>query len=297
MKFFGLIAPSFWLDYRKSHRQTMLRRALPDALDVLVICLEGGLSLTGAFRRVAGELRTAHPLLSDELNIAQREIQLGRSTGEALRQFGEYSTFPRLAPERIVLLGFSQGACLASTAAYRRPMRYGGVIAFSGGLIGPPGTTWDGAGHFAGTPVFFGCSDRDAHVPAARVHESAAAFERLGAAVDRPHLQVVHALDEIAGDEREVAGAADRARHQDQHPVRLAGPDLAAVHAVELLGPGAVGGVRDELVGSRGGRRRDRHAARGHDQGRCQSALHHAFNLRLRFPCSRTAREATSVAG
>lgn len=88
-----------------------------------------------------------------------------------------------LAPERIVLLGFSQGACLASTAAYRRPMRYGGVIAFSGGLIGPPGTTWDGAGHFAGTPVFFGCSDRDAHVPAARVHESAAAFERLGAAV------------------------------------------------------------------------------------------------------------------
>jgi tight adherence protein C len=85
----GMIAPSFWLDYCKRQRQTLFRRALPDALDVLVICLEGGLSLPGAFRRVATELRTAHPLLASELNIVQREIQMGRSTGQALRQFGE----------------------------------------------------------------------------------------------------------------------------------------------------------------------------------------------------------------
>jgi tight adherence protein C len=85
----GLIGPSFWLDHMKSKRQTAFRRALPDALDVLVICLEGGLSLAGAFRRVAGDLRTAHPLLAVEMEIVQREIQMGRSTGEALRQFAE----------------------------------------------------------------------------------------------------------------------------------------------------------------------------------------------------------------
>lgn len=87
----GMIGPSFWLDRRKTARQTAFRRALPDALDVLVICLEGGLSLTGALRRVAGELRTAHPILASELQIAQREIQLGRSAGEALRQFADRS--------------------------------------------------------------------------------------------------------------------------------------------------------------------------------------------------------------
>jgi phospholipase/carboxylesterase len=86
--------------------------------------------------------------------------------------------------ERIVLLGFSQGACLASTAAQRRPQRYGGVVVLSGGLIGPPGTIWSEDGDFAGTPVFLGCSDIDAHIPEARVRESAAVFERMEAAVD-----------------------------------------------------------------------------------------------------------------
>jgi tight adherence protein C len=84
----GLIGPGFYLDHRKKARQTSFRRALPDALDLLVICLEGGLSLPGALRRVAEELRTAHPLLALELNIVQREIQLGRTPGEALQQFG-----------------------------------------------------------------------------------------------------------------------------------------------------------------------------------------------------------------
>jgi len=88
---FGLIGPSFWLDHRKKLRQTSFRRALPDALDLLVICLEGGLSLPGALRRVAGELRTAHPMLATELNIVQREVQLGRSAGEAMRHFAERS--------------------------------------------------------------------------------------------------------------------------------------------------------------------------------------------------------------
>jgi predicted esterase len=84
---------------------------------------------------------------------------------------------------RIVLLGFSQGACLTSTAAHRRPDRYGGIVALSGGLIGPPGTSWHEAGRFDATPVFFGCSDIDAHVPEARVRESADIFLRMGAHV------------------------------------------------------------------------------------------------------------------
>jgi tight adherence protein C len=83
----GVIGPSFWLDRRKAARQRAFRRALPDALDVVVICLEGGLSLPAAMRRMAVELRTAHPLLAQELNIVQREVQMGRSTGEAMRQF------------------------------------------------------------------------------------------------------------------------------------------------------------------------------------------------------------------
>lgn len=88
-----------------------------------------------------------------------------------------------VAAERVVLVGFSQGACLTLTAAQRRPDRYGGVLAFTGGLIGPPGTVWDETGSFGGRPVFLGCSDHDAHVPEERVHASAEVFERMGAAV------------------------------------------------------------------------------------------------------------------
>jgi tight adherence protein C len=84
----GMIGPSFWLDGRKKKRQTNFRRSLPDALDLLVICLEGGLSLPGSLRRVGTELRTAHPVLALELNIVQREIQLGSSPGEALQKMG-----------------------------------------------------------------------------------------------------------------------------------------------------------------------------------------------------------------
>ena len=86
---------------------------------------------------------------------------------------------------RIVLLGFSQGACLACEYAVRHPDRLGGVIAFSGGVIGPPGTTWESPGRFDGTPMFLGCSDVDGHVPKTRVDESAAVFERMGAVVTK----------------------------------------------------------------------------------------------------------------
>ena len=87
-------------------------------------------------------------------------------------------------PERLVLLGFSQGACLTSYFAVRNARRYGGVILFSGGLVGAPGTEWNYPGDFAGTPVFLGCGDPDNHVPKARVDESAKVFERMGAKVN-----------------------------------------------------------------------------------------------------------------
>ncbi len=92
----GMIGPSFWLDGRKTDRQRSLRRALPDALDVLVICLEGGLSLTAAVKRVGGELGSAHPALAAELRIVEREVQLGRGTGEALRAFGDRADLEEL---------------------------------------------------------------------------------------------------------------------------------------------------------------------------------------------------------
>lgn len=89
-----------------------------------------------------------------------------------------------IPPERTVLLGFSQGACLATEFAARNARRYGGVVGLSGGLIGPDGTPRDYPGSLAGTPVFLGCSDVDAHIPAARVRESAEVLRRLGGAVD-----------------------------------------------------------------------------------------------------------------
>jgi predicted esterase len=89
-----------------------------------------------------------------------------------------------VTPERIVLLGFSQGACLSLEYAARHAGRCAGVIGLSGGVIGPPGTPREYAGSMGGTPVFLGCSDIDPHIPLERVHETADVFRKLGAAVD-----------------------------------------------------------------------------------------------------------------
>jgi predicted esterase len=88
-----------------------------------------------------------------------------------------------IGAERVVLGGFSQGACLALEYAARNAQRYGGIAGLSGGLIGPPGTPRNDPGSFDGTPVFLGCSDPDPHIPKARVLESAQTFTRMGAEV------------------------------------------------------------------------------------------------------------------
>jgi phospholipase/carboxylesterase len=89
-----------------------------------------------------------------------------------------------IPPERVVLLGFSQGACLTLEFAARHARRYGGVVGLSGGLIGPDGTPRDYAGDFQRTPVFLGCSDVDPHIRKDRVIEAAEVFKRMGAEVD-----------------------------------------------------------------------------------------------------------------
>ena len=86
-------------------------------------------------------------------------------------------------PERTILLGFSQGACLVTEFAARTARRYGGIACLSGGLIGPDGTSRDYPGRLFGTPAFLGCSDTDPHIPAARVRETADILRTLGAEV------------------------------------------------------------------------------------------------------------------
>lgn len=111
--------------------------------------------------------------------------------------------------ERVALVGFSQGGCLALEYVARNARRYGGVAGLSAGLIGPPGTPRDYPGSLDGTPVFLGCSDVDQHIPLARVKESSQALTRLGAAVTEriypgmPHTinadEIVHVRAMLAG--------------------------------------------------------------------------------------------------
>jgi predicted esterase len=85
--------------------------------------------------------------------------------------------------ERIMILGFSQGACLGLEFAARHARLYGGVVGLSGGLIGPDGTPRDYRGLFDGTPVFLGCSDVDPHIPKERVLHTEEVLSRMGADV------------------------------------------------------------------------------------------------------------------
>jgi predicted esterase len=123
------------------------------------------------------------PLEQNEPSLSSALRAIERLVGSLAQQ--------DVTPERIALMGFSQGACLALEFAARHAQRYAVIAAFSGGLIGPPGTARNYSGAFDGTPVFLGCSDVDPHIPVERVHESAEVFTRMGAVVTKkiyPHM-------------------------------------------------------------------------------------------------------------
>ena len=89
-----------------------------------------------------------------------------------------------IEPENIVLAGFSQGACLVSEFTARNARRYGGVLLFSGGLIGPDDRERHYGGQLEGTPVFAGCNEADPHIPSARFDETVSLLTRMGADVE-----------------------------------------------------------------------------------------------------------------
>lgn len=136
--------------------------------------------------------------------IAQNEPWLG-SALRVVSRLAEDLAQQGITAERLVVMGFSQGACLTLEFAARHARRYAGVVAFTGGLIGPPGTPRDYSGDLTGTPVFIGSSDLDPHVPLERVQESTAVFRRMGATVDeRIYPRMGHTIN---ADELDAADA------------------------------------------------------------------------------------------
>lgn len=109
------------------------------------------------------------PWLSSALEVVGNVVAQARAAG--------------IPNERIVLLGFSQGACLALEYAARHAQRYGGVIGLSGGLIGAENEARQDSGNFNGTPIFLGCSDIDFHIPKERVEHAAEVLQALGGEV------------------------------------------------------------------------------------------------------------------
>lgn len=87
--------------------------------------------------------------------------------------------------ERVMLLGFSQGACLSLEYVARYPRRYGGVVALSGGLIGTEEELVGYQPKLDGTPIYLGCSDIDSHIPIERVHDSASILDEIGGRVKK----------------------------------------------------------------------------------------------------------------
>jgi phospholipase/carboxylesterase len=111
---------------------------------------------------------------------------LSRAIDDCDEAVDEASDQGRISSERIVVLGFSQGACLAAEYVLRHPGRCGALVLFTGGVIGPPGTSWrlaPPAKSLAGLPVLLTGSDVDEWVPAARVRETASVLTTLGADV------------------------------------------------------------------------------------------------------------------
>jgi len=119
--------------------------------------------------RFLAPIASNEPWLSSALEVVDDVVERARTAG--------------IPTERIMLLGFSQGACLALEYAARNAQRYGGVVGLSGGLIGAEDEPRRDNGNFAGTPIFLGCSEADFHIPKARVEHAAKILQELGGEV------------------------------------------------------------------------------------------------------------------
>lgn len=85
----GYLAPAWWVGWRKASRQRQVREGFPDALDMLVVCVEAGLGLDAAIARVGEEIRRSHPLLSEHLRHLGLELRAGRTREDALRSMSD----------------------------------------------------------------------------------------------------------------------------------------------------------------------------------------------------------------
>lgn len=118
-------------------------------------------------------------MVTDEGNRVALE-----NSNKVLSQVWEEIINAGIVAENIFIAGFSQGACLSLEFAARHAQKLGGVVAFTGGLIGEKLKPATYSGDFQGTPIYIGSSDRDFHVPAKRIKESADLLRIMGAAVN-----------------------------------------------------------------------------------------------------------------
>lgn len=154
---------------RGTSADSIMQLAEPLAHDQYAYLAPQAAGYTWYPHRFIAPLAQNEPFLSSALAAVGRTLQQVLDAG--------------IPAERVVIGGFSQGACLAAEFVVRNPRRYGGLLVFSGGLIGPPGTTWNSDGSLSGTPILVGCSDSDPHVPLERIHETTHALQRIGAQV------------------------------------------------------------------------------------------------------------------
>ncbi|AFO55534.1 MULTISPECIES: alpha/beta hydrolase [unclassified Natrinema] len=162
--------------------------------DAALVCIHGRGASARGMLRIADEVhregiavlapqaarQTWYP---DSFLAPVERNEPGRSSGlQAISDAIETAIDDGIPTDRVMLLGFSQGGCLASEYVARNPRRYGGLAALSGGLIG---AQLDDAypGALEGTPVFLGCSDDDPHIPEQRIHDTAAVLKAMNADV------------------------------------------------------------------------------------------------------------------
>ena len=92
----GLILPRAWLDRKIANRQLSVQESFPDALDMLVVCVEAGLGLDAAFNRVGMQIAPAHPILGEQFGLVALELRAGKSRAEALRGFSDRIGLPEI---------------------------------------------------------------------------------------------------------------------------------------------------------------------------------------------------------